>query len=204
MDAAFGLGIAIGILALDQHRRRFDPRLFARLIFDQLDLEAALFGPAAVHALEHFGPVLAFGAAGAGMDFDIGVVGVGFAREQRPDLVFFGARRERRQRGNRLIDHRLIAFHFGEFDQLGGVGAFTFDRARRGDCRIEPLPLAHHFLRRLGAVPQRRVLDLGIEFVEPPHGAVPVEETPQQRQRGANLVDMILRFGAHVLAPEIC
>jgi len=158
----------------------------------------ALFGPAAVHALQHFGPVLAFGAAGAGVDFDIAVVGVSFAREQRLDLVLLGARGERGEARHRLVDHRLVAFHFGEFDQFGGVGAFPFDRARRADRLVEPAAFAHDLLRRPGIIPQCRILDLGIELVEPPHRAVPVEETAQQRQRGANLVDMILRFGAHV------
>src|SRR3546814_886482 len=79
----------------------------------------------------------------------------------------------------------------------------TLFRSRRADRLVEPAAFAHDLLRRLGVVPKRRVLDLRIEFVEPPHRAVPVEKAAQQRQRGANLVDMILRFGAHVLAPEI-
>ena len=50
------------------------------------DLLGPALGPAAVHALEHVGPVLALGAAGAGMDFEIGVEAVGLARQQRLDL----------------------------------------------------------------------------------------------------------------------
>src|SRR3546814_18750736 len=76
------------------HRRRFDARLFARLIFDKFDLHPALFGPAHIHALEHLGPVLAFGAAGAGVDLDIAIIAVGLARAQRLDLILFAARRE--------------------------------------------------------------------------------------------------------------
>src|SRR3546814_16483066 len=56
VNAAFGLGIAIGIFALHQHRRRFDARLFARLIFDELDLHPPLFGPPPIHALAHLIP----------------------------------------------------------------------------------------------------------------------------------------------------
>src|SRR3546814_4353014 len=63
VDAAFGLGIAIGIFALHQHPRRFDARLLARLLFDKFDLPPALFGLAHIHALEHLGLGLAFGAA---------------------------------------------------------------------------------------------------------------------------------------------
>jgi hypothetical protein len=60
-----------------------------------IDLEAVLLGPARVHAQQHLGPVLALGAAGAGMDFEIGIVGVGLARQQRLELAprgfFFSA-----------------------------------------------------------------------------------------------------------------
>ena len=55
--------------------------------FQHLDLEAAALRPARVHAQEHRGPVLALGAAGAGVDFEIGVVGVGLARQHRLDLA---------------------------------------------------------------------------------------------------------------------
>jgi len=79
VHAAFGLGIAIGVFALDQQRGRLDPRLLARLILHRLHLEAALFGPAGIHAQQHFRPVLTFGAARAGVDFNVGIVGVGFA-----------------------------------------------------------------------------------------------------------------------------
>ena len=100
VDAAFGLGIAIGILALDEEGGRLDAGGFARLIVDQFHLIAAPFGPAAIHAAEDFGPVLAFGATGAGVDFQIGVAGIGFARQQRLDLVLVCALGQRLQRGD--------------------------------------------------------------------------------------------------------
>ena len=66
--------------------------------FEQLDLVAVLLGPARVHAQQHAGPVLALGAAGAGMDFEIGVVGVGLAGEQRLELAPRGLGLERCER----------------------------------------------------------------------------------------------------------
>ena len=56
-------------------------------LFEILDLVAVLLGPARVHAQQHVGPVLALGAAGAGMDFEIGVDCVGLARQQRFQLA---------------------------------------------------------------------------------------------------------------------
>jgi hypothetical protein len=46
VDAALGLGIAIGVLALQQQRGRLDPRLLARMLVDQLDLQPVPPAPA--------------------------------------------------------------------------------------------------------------------------------------------------------------
>ena len=83
----FGLQPAIGVVALDQQRRRLDAGLFAVALSISSTLSRCALGPARVHAQQHLRPVLAFGAAGAGVDFEIGVVGVGLAREQRLDLA---------------------------------------------------------------------------------------------------------------------
>ena len=85
----------------------------------------------------------------------------------------------------------------GHFDQFARVGELALERLGRADRLLEAAALAHYVLRRLGIVPQRRILDLGIELVEPLQRAVPVEEAAQQRGSGIDLVDMGLRFGAH-------
>ena len=74
------------------------------------------------------------------------------------------------------------------------------DRAGGADRLVEPAALAHHLLRRLGIVPQRRVLDPGVELVEPLQRAVPVEEPAQEVEGGIDLVDGGLRFGAHAVS----
>ena len=167
------------------------------MVVDQLDLAAVALAPAGVHPLQHLGPVLALGAARAGVDLDIGVVGVGFAGEQRRDLVALGALGQLGEARARLVDQRVVAFGLGHLDELDGVGQLALDRPGRADRLFEPAALAHDLLRRLGIVPQRRVLDPGVELVEPAQRAVPVEEPAQQRGRGLDLVDMGLRFGAH-------
>ena len=72
------------------HRVGLDPGRFAGVVIDQFDFVTVAFAPAGVHPLQHFGPVLAFSAAGAGMHFEIGIVGIGFARQQRLHLVRIG------------------------------------------------------------------------------------------------------------------
>ena len=70
----------MGVVALDHDRRRLDAGLVARRLLEHLDVEFAPLAPAHVHAQQHARPVAALGAAGAGMHFDIGVVG----RRPRP------------------------------------------------------------------------------------------------------------------------
>ena len=87
VHAGFGLQPAIGVVARDLDGGGLDAGFFALGLFQIFDLEAVLLGPARVHAQQHRGPVLAFGAAGAGVDFEIGVEAVGFAAEQRFELA---------------------------------------------------------------------------------------------------------------------
>ena len=86
MHPGLGLEPAIGVLAADLDRRRLDAGLLALALLDPLDLVAVLLGPAQVHAQQHLGPVLAFGAAGAGIHLQERVVAVGLARQQRFEL----------------------------------------------------------------------------------------------------------------------
>ena len=155
------------------------------MIVDHLHLEAAPLGPAGIHALQHLRPVLAFGATSAGIDFDIGVIGVGLPREQRLDLVGIGTVGEFGEGRNDIVDHRGVAFGFGDFDEAGIVLQLAFDLAGGGHRLIETTAFAHHFLRGLGIIPQRRVLDPGVQLVETAEGAIPVKETSSAGQAPA-------------------
>ena len=166
-------------------------------MIDQLDLHSMPLPPARVHALQHFGPVLAFGPPGAGIDLNVCVIGIGLSGQESRDLVAVGASGQLGQRANAVVDQGRIAFRLGHFDQLGGVGQLAFERLGRADCLLQAAALTHDFLRRLGIVPQRRILDLCIQLVEPLQRAVPIEEAAQQLGSGIDLVDVGLRFSAH-------
>src|SRR5205807_10317756 len=81
--SALGLEDPVRVLAPDRQRRRLDPVLLPRALVDHLGLEAALLGPAEVHAQEDLRPVLRVGAAGVGLDRDDRVAAVVLAREER-------------------------------------------------------------------------------------------------------------------------
>src|SRR6185503_8621548 len=70
VHAALGGVEPVGVLAADAEGRRLDARLLPRAGLQQLDVEAALLGPAHLHAQDHLGPVLRVGAAGARVDGD--------------------------------------------------------------------------------------------------------------------------------------
>src|SRR5207244_8020019 len=76
VHAALGGVEAVRVLAADAERRRLDARLLPRARLEQLDPEAALLGPAHLHAQDHLGPVLPVRAAGPRLDRDERVAGV--------------------------------------------------------------------------------------------------------------------------------
>src|SRR6516165_9868648 len=83
MHARFGFQPAVGVVTADLDGSRFDPGLFALRLFQIFDLEAVLLGPARVHAQQHLGPVLALSAPRAGVNLEIAIQAIGFARQQR-------------------------------------------------------------------------------------------------------------------------
>ena len=97
----------------------------------------------------------------------------------------------------------IIAFGFGHVHQLDGVAQFGFDGPRGGNRLFQPPAFAHHVLRGLGVVPERLVLDLGIELLKPLERTVPIEEPAQQRKGSIDLVGVSLRFGAHWESPRV-
>ena len=82
MHAAFPGQHAVGVFAFDLHGGGFDARFFAGRGIENGRAKAFFLRPAQIHAQKHFGPVLRFGAAGAGLDGDDGVQAVAFAGEK--------------------------------------------------------------------------------------------------------------------------
>jgi hypothetical protein len=121
----------MGVVALDHDRRRFDAGLFAVRLFDQLDRKAAALGPAHIHAQQHPRPIAAFGAAGAGMDFDVCIVGVGLARQQGFELAPLALRLQRLEQGDSFLFGRSVAFALAKFDQRRRVFEFAFELGQR-------------------------------------------------------------------------
>ncbi len=137
MHAAFGLQPAIGVGTVDPHRRRFDAGAVAGALLEPFDLVVVVLGPAHIHAQQHLGPVLRFGAASACVDFKIAVIGVGLARQQALDLAPLHLRVQSVEACLGVSDDRGIALGVAEFDQLDRLRDPAFDPAIAVDRPLE-------------------------------------------------------------------
>ena len=152
------------------------PGLLAGALLEPFDLVAVRLRPAHVHAQQHLGPVLRLGAAGAGMDFEIAVIGVGLAGEQALELAPRRFRRAAFERRFGIGDDGRLALGLAQLDQLEGVGELPLDPAITADRLVEPGALAHQRLRRRGIIPEARILGLGVQLVEAAIGRLPVKD----------------------------
>ena len=158
MHADLRLQHAISIGAVDFERGGLDAGAFAFETVGQHGLEIVAFGPAQVHAQQHLGPVLRFGAAGAGMDGDDGVARVVFAREQHPGFEFaehFGVALQF------ALDIAVDGFAFaGEFEKRIEIVGHAGDLLVVLDGFFETLAVLHDLLAFFGLGPEVGSRDL--------------------------------------------
>ena len=156
-----------------------------------LGFEALLLGPAQIHAHQHLGPILALGAAGAGVDGDDGVERIGFAVEH-------GAGFEVLVESGESLD---IALEIGEdILALAGQLEVGIDVAGAadellvvGDEVLKALAVAHQGLGRGGIVPEGWIGESGFYVGEFPADASRVKDTPAGRAFGRAREHMRIR-----------
>ncbi len=185
MHAVLGLQPAEGVVALDLDGRRLDARALALGLFQEIDLVAVLLRPPRVHAQQHAGPVLALGAAGAGVDLEEGLVGVCLAREQRLELPTRGLRLQPPQHVLGLADDLLVLLGLAEADHGDLVVEVALDPAKRGELVIERGALLHHALGARGVVPKTGILGLRVQLGEACLGLVEVKDASSAVPRTA-------------------
>jgi hypothetical protein len=95
---------------------------------------------------------------------EIGVVGVGLAREQALELALAGLLAQALQRRLGLGEDRLVALGLRELDQAQRILELALDLAVALDAALEARALAQQRLRRRGLLPEVRVLDERIEL----------------------------------------
>ena len=162
MYADFGLQQTVGVLAVDFEGRALDAGAFAFEAVGHDGGKALALGPSQVHAQEHFGPILAFGAAGAGVDRHDGGAGVVFAGEQHGGfeaLEVLGVGLEV------ALDIGDDGFAFaGEFEEGIEIFGHAAYAVIVGDGFFQALAGLHDFLAFFGLIPEVRGGDLGFAF----------------------------------------
>ena len=125
MDAVLALQEAVGVIPLDGNGCGLDARLVSVLIVQDLVGEVVALRPAGVHAVEHLGPVLGLGAAGAGVEGQNGAVAVVLSGEQRGHPGFLHLFLQRLEAGLQLVQQlrvvRLLA-HLAQGRQVLPLG----------------------------------------------------------------------------------
>jgi len=161
-----GLQPAVGVGALDQQGGGLDAHLVAAGLLDQLHAVAVGVGPARVHAQQHVGPVAGLGAAGAGVDLDIGVVAVGLAGQQGLELGLGGAGLEGLQLRARILQRGFITLGVGHLGVFDGVGQVPLEAAHGLHAVSQLLTLTHQGLGLGGLVPQGGVFGTSVQLVQ--------------------------------------
>ena len=178
VNAGFRTQPAVGVIANDFDGHGFNARNFTFGFFDDFGLKAARFRPAQVHAHQHAGPVLGFGAAGTGLNIEVAVGAVVFAGEHAAELKLCQLLFQPVQLSNRFVE---------------GLFVFGFNRQLQQTSHVFQ-PLGHliqgiHngfqrrtlFTQRLGAfrfVPDVRLFQLGVYFFETLFLGIVVKDTP--------------------------
>src|SRR4029079_8801315 len=170
------------VLALDEQGGRLDAGLLARALLDQADLVVMALGPTRVHARQHLRPVLALGAARAGVYLDVGVVAVGLARQQRLHLLAARLLGEFAQAALALLDGSLVALGFAQLDQGEGIVELALQPLVAVDCPVHRLALAHHLLRRLRITPEVWILGALVQLRQTVGRVVPVKDASAAAQ----------------------
>ena len=110
MDAGLALEEAVSIGTLDHNAGRFEAGFIAIEIVENLIGIAVALRPAGIHPVEHLAPVLGFGAAGACLEGDQGIVAVVLTGEERFKTRLLHLLLQVFIAGLQLVEHRLVIF----------------------------------------------------------------------------------------------
>ncbi len=163
-------------MALDEQGAGFEARFVARRLLDDLDLIFVPLGPPRIHAKQHARPIAALGAAGAGVNLDIGVVGIGLAGQQRLDLAAPGVRLQGVQLAEPFLSGSLVAFRLGKLDKRDRIQKFVFEMIERTKPILKCGALAHDVLRGFGIIPKIRIFRLGVQLGKAAGGGIDVKD----------------------------
>jgi hypothetical protein len=170
VHSGFGGEVPVGVVALDHDGGALDPRLLAGLDVGDVALQAPAVAPPEVHPQEHLRPVLAVGAAGAGVDREDGVGPVVVAPQHLLELGRLRGRLQGVEGGAEVGRHVLPRCQpVGEDLRVVLLGAEALQQL---EVALEALPPLHDLLggRLVGPEPGvghplLETVELGAELV---------------------------------------
>ena len=132
------------------------------------------------------------------MDFEIGIVVIGFARQQRFELAarHFGLELAQARFG--LGDDLLILLRLAELDQRHLIVELLLDARQRGEIVVERGALLHHAAGALRIVPELGVFGLQVQLGKPRARLVDVKDASSAAPSDCLISStMVGDFGAH-------
>ena len=135
-------------------RNTRDASAFAFLEVEGDDFEAFGLGPTSVHAQKHSSPVTGFGAAGSGLDIEVGVVGVGGLVEEGDEFEGVECAIDGKGFSSGFLSGVEVVEFFGEFDGGGEVGEAGFDFEEGLDLACGCVFFGNHSLRGCLVIPE--------------------------------------------------
>lgn len=179
MHADLGPQPAKGVFALDVHGGALDPGDFTGRQFHDGGVETAFISPAQVHSQQDVGPVLGFGAAGAGLDVQVGVVHVHLAAEHATEFQLGEVLVETCQLGDDIADRALIVLFDSHVQQVAAIGQAAGQLVQGLDDLRQRRTLAAQFLGVRRVVPDIRIFKLAIDFGQTLMLLIVVKDTPE-------------------------
>ena len=170
-----------GVSAVEAHRGTLDTGHFAAGGLDQLGGKPLGFAPAQIHAQEHFGPVLRFGAARAGLNIQKGMVRIRGAAEHAAKFQFGQQRAQRFDVLGEVTERRLVAFLGGQFQQIESVRGAAVEFIDGAHHRLQGGAFTAQFLRALRIAPNAGLGEFKFDFGEPFAALGEVKDTPSAR-----------------------
>ncbi|MCY1276206.1 hypothetical protein D9M70_248650 [compost metagenome] len=170
---------AEGVLALDVHGGALDAGDFAFGQFDDGGVEAVLVGPAQVHAQQHVGPVLGLGAAGAGLDVQVGVVRVHLAAEHAAEFQLLEDLAQALDFGGDVVHRAFVVLLDRHVQQVAGVGQAAGEVVQGLDDLRQLGAFTAEVLGVFGVVPDVGVFEFAVYFDETIMLLIVVKDTPE-------------------------
>ena len=110
------------------------------------------------------------------MNFQVGVVAVGFTRQQRLDTAPLRLLGNLAQLRSAFGDAGIIALGLAQLDQRHAIFKIALQRLVSCHRALQLLALAHDFLCAPGIIPQAGILSLLVEFRQPSFSSIPVKD----------------------------